>query len=90
MHKSFVLYYLFMSHLLHVDTSFRTEGSRSRRLTASYAEGWKAKNPAGTVAYRDLAADPVPYLDGTVLSAQFTAPSNHTPEQAAAHALVEV
>jgi FMN-dependent NADH-azoreductase len=87
--KSFVLYNLFMSHLLHLDSSLRTEGSRSRRLTASYAERWKAKNPAGTVAYRDLAADPVPHLDGIALSAQFTAPSDHTLEQAAAHALTQ-
>jgi FMN-dependent NADH-azoreductase len=78
-----------MSHLLHLDSSLRTEGSRSRRLTARYAERWKAKNPGGTVAYRDLAADPVPHLDGTALAAQFTAPSDHTPEQAAAHALTE-
>ena len=55
MRKSFVLYNLFMNHLLHLDSSLRTEGSRSRRLTA----------------------------------AQFTAPSDHTPEQAAAHALTE-
>jgi len=78
-----------MSHLLHVDSSLRTEGSRSRRLSARYAERWKAQNPAGTVTYRDLAADPVPHLDATALSAQNTAPAERTPEQAAAHALTE-
>jgi FMN-dependent NADH-azoreductase len=89
MHKYFVLYHLYVSHLLHLDSSLRTEGSRSRRLTARYAERWKAKNPAGIVAYRDLAAAPVPHLDGTAVSAQFTAPSDRTPDQAAAHALTE-
>jgi FMN-dependent NADH-azoreductase len=60
MHKSFVLYNLFMSRLLHLDSS-----------------------------HRDLAVDPVPHLDGIALSAQFTAPSDHTPEQDAAHALTQ-
>jgi FMN-dependent NADH-azoreductase len=78
-----------VSHLLHLDSSLRTEGSRSRRQSARYAGRWKAKNPSGTVTYRDLAADPVPHLDGTVVSAQFTNPADRTPEQAAAHALTE-
>ena len=44
-----------MSHLLHIDSSLRTEGSRSRRLSAHYAERWLAAHPGGTVTYRDLA-----------------------------------
>jgi FMN-dependent NADH-azoreductase len=78
-----------MNHLLHLDSSLRTEGSRSRKLSAHYAERWKAKNPDGTITYRDLAVDPVPHLDNVALSAQFVAASDRTPEQAAAHALAE-
>ena len=52
-----------MSHLLHIDSSLRTEGSRSRRLSAHFAERWQAANPGGTITYRDLAADPIPHLD---------------------------
>jgi hypothetical protein len=78
-----------VGHLLYLDSSLRTEGSRSRTLSARYAGRWRAKNPVGPVTYRDLAADPVPHLDGAAVSAQFTAPSERTPEQAAAHALTE-
>ena len=78
-----------MSHLLHLDSSLRTEGSRSRKLSAHYAERWRAQHPGGTVTYRDLAADPIPHLDHVAFSARFAAPADHTPEQAAASALSE-
>ena len=76
-----------MSHLLHLDSSLRTEGSRSRQLSARYAERWRARNPGGTVTYRDLAADPVPHLDQLAFLSGFIAPSDRTPEQAAARVL---
>jgi FMN-dependent NADH-azoreductase len=78
-----------MSHLLHLDSPLRAEGSRSRRLSVPCAARWRAKNAVGTVTYRDLDVDPVPQLDAAALSAQFTAPSERSPEQAAAHALTE-
>ena len=78
-----------MSHLLHLDSSLRTEGSRSRKLSAYYAERWRAQHPGGTVTYRDLAADPIPHLDHVAFSARFAAPADHTPDQAAASALSE-
>ena len=67
----------------------RTEGSRSRLLSARYAERWRAKHPDGTITYRDLAADPLPHLDDVAFSAGFVAPCDHTPEQAAARALAD-
>jgi FMN-dependent NADH-azoreductase len=76
-----------MSHLLHLDSSLRTEGSRSRKLSAHYAERWQQRHPGGTVTYRDLAADPIPHLDHIAFSARFAAPADRTPEQAAATAL---
>jgi len=85
-----MLYLLFMSHLLHLDSSLRTGGSRSRKLSAYYAERWRAQHPGGTVTYRDLAADPIPHLDHTAFSARFTAPADHTPEQAAASATLTI
>src|SRR5208282_4868309 len=78
-----------MSHLLHLDSSLRTEGSRSRLLSARYAERWRAKHPGGTVTYRDLAANPVPHLDHVAFSAAFVAASDHTPGQVAARALAD-
>ncbi len=76
-----------MSHLLHLDSSLRTEGSRSRQLSARYAERWQARHPDGTVTYRDLAADPIPHLDQAAFFAGFVAPADRTPEQAAASVL---
>ncbi|WP_327425623.1 NAD(P)H-dependent oxidoreductase (plasmid) [Streptomyces sp. NBC_01527] len=46
-----------MTHLLHIDSSARGEGSASRRLSAEYVRAWKTRNPHGTVTYRDLAVD---------------------------------
>jgi FMN-dependent NADH-azoreductase len=78
-----------MSHLLHIDSSLRSEGSRSRQLSAYYAERWRALHPDGVVTYRDLAADPVPHLDHAAFSARFVPAADHTPEQAVASAVTE-
>ena len=45
------------NHLLHIDTSLRTSGSRSRLLSARFADAWRHAHPDGTVTYRDLAAN---------------------------------
>ncbi len=50
-----------MSTLLHLDASARTR-SFSRRLSARFAEQWRAAHPSGRYLYRDLAADPVPHI----------------------------
>ncbi len=78
-----------MSHLLHLDSSLRTDGSRSRQLSARYAARWRASHPGGAVTYRDLAADPVPHLDQAAFSSGFTPPADRTPEQVAARALAD-
>jgi FMN-dependent NADH-azoreductase len=78
-----------MSHLLHLDSSLRSEGSRSRKLSAHFAERWRARNPGGIVTYRDLAADPVPHLDQVAFAAGFVPAADRTPEQAAARVLAD-
>jgi FMN-dependent NADH-azoreductase len=45
-----------MANLLHIDSSMRTEQSRSRALSRHVAEAWQSANAEGTVVYRDLAA----------------------------------
>ena len=60
-----------MPTLLHLDSSMRTESSRSRALSAHFADAWLKANPGGKVIYRDLAADPVPHLDQTAFTANF-------------------
>lgn len=76
-----------MKHLLHIDSSLRSEGSRSRKLSAHFADRWRDDNPDGIVTYRDLAVDPVPHLDDVAFFAQFVPEPDRTPEQAAAVAL---
>lgn len=76
-----------MATLLHIDASlFPGEASASRTVTAAFADAWRAAHPDGTVVYRDLAADPLPHMDALTVSAAFSDPATHSPEQAAAHA----
>ncbi|MCE6993476.1 NAD(P)H-dependent oxidoreductase [Saccharothrix sp. S26] len=57
-----------MSHLLHIDTSLRFEGSVSREVGAAFAQAWRSARPDGHYTYRDLAADPVPHVDPAALA----------------------
>jgi len=78
-----------MPTLLHLDSSMRAEGSRSRALSAHFAAAWLKANPGGDVIYRDLAADPVPHLDQAAFTANFIDAADRTPEQREARALAE-
>ncbi|WP_405865615.1 MULTISPECIES: FMN-dependent NADH-azoreductase [unclassified Streptomyces] len=76
-----------MATLLHLDSALWPEqNSASRAVTAAFRQAWESQHPDGTVIYRDLNAAPVPHLDTLTASAAFTAPAEHTPEQAAAFA----
>jgi FMN-dependent NADH-azoreductase len=73
--------------LLHIDASlFPGEASASRTVTAAFADAWREAHPDGTIVYRDLAAEPLPHMDALTVSAAFTDPAAHSPEQAAVHA----
>lgn len=51
-----------MTHLLHLDASARTN-SLSRKLGAEFVQAWREAEPDGTYTYRDLAAEPTPFID---------------------------
>lgn len=70
-----------MPTLLHIDVSPRGDWSISRKLSAAFAEQWKAKNPGGTVRYLDLATTPLPFVDLPWIAGAYSAPEQHTPEQ---------
>ncbi|MEV0602444.1 NAD(P)H-dependent oxidoreductase [Streptomyces sp. NPDC050315] len=77
-----------MATLLLIDSSVSPEGvSASRAVTAAFRKTWEEQHPGGAVIHRDLAADPLPHLDGVAASAGFSDPATHTPEQQAAFAL---
>jgi FMN-dependent NADH-azoreductase len=79
-----------MSNLLHIDSSMRTDDSRSRALSRHFAEAWRATHPDGTVTYRDLAAEPIPHLDHEAFTANLTPAQARTPYQREARALAEL
>lgn len=56
-----------MSRVLVIESSARQEGSVSRQLTADFVSRWQAANPQDQVQMRDLAKQPVPHLDETLL-----------------------
>jgi len=51
-----------MPLLLQLDSSADTRDSRSRALTATFADAWRALGPDHEVRVRDLHRDPVPHL----------------------------
>ncbi|MER6155205.1 NAD(P)H-dependent oxidoreductase [Streptomyces sp. NPDC001868] len=76
-----------MATLLHIDSSMLPgEASLSRSVSDAFRQVWEERHPQGTVIYRDLAADPVPHITADGWTAGFAAPSERTPEQAAAFA----
>jgi FMN-dependent NADH-azoreductase len=89
-----------MSSLLHLDASAR-ESSFSRQLSARFAEVWRAAHPDGRYRYRDLTADPVPFISeawtslcDAVLAAGITDIDRYssvvtTPDRRAAWSVVE-
>ncbi|MGT2426669.1 FMN-dependent NADH-azoreductase [Amnibacterium kyonggiense] len=51
-----------MPRLLQLDSSIDPGRSRTRAVTAAFADAWRARGDAFTVVRRDLHADPVPHL----------------------------
>src|SRR4051812_2232051 len=51
-----------MPNLLHLDSSADLRTSRSRSITAAFADAWTALGPHPTVTRRDLHRNPLPPL----------------------------
>nr|WP_277881179.1 NAD(P)H-dependent oxidoreductase [Leptolyngbya sp. FACHB-321] len=73
-----------MTHMLQLDASLRGERSISCQLSKAFVANWKVAHPHDTVTYRDLGYHPVPLVDEPWIAAAYSAPDQHTPEQAAA------
>lgn len=61
-----------MSRVLVIESSARQQGSVSRELTQQFIANWKAANPADQIQVRDVAANPLPHLDLTLLGGWMT------------------
>jgi FMN-dependent NADH-azoreductase len=53
-----------MKTLLQLNTSLFSSHGESSRLADAFVVTWRSRNPDGRVLVRDLAAEPVPHLDG--------------------------
>jgi FMN-dependent NADH-azoreductase len=54
-------------HLLHLDSAATINNSRSRQITAAFADAWLSGGPRYTVTHRDLHRSPLPHLADAVL-----------------------
>jgi FMN-dependent NADH-azoreductase len=71
-----------VTHLLHLDSSARRAGSTSRQLGRDLVLGWCRRDPATTLTYRDLDAEPLSFVNDSWVSAAFTPPEQHDHELA--------
>jgi FMN-dependent NADH-azoreductase len=76
-----------VTHILHIDASPRGDRSISRMLATEFISDWQSTYPNDTIAYRDLGHHPVPFVDESWIAAAYSAPDQHTPEQATAIAV---
>ncbi|HLS97365.1 MAG: FMN-dependent NADH-azoreductase [Porticoccaceae bacterium] len=76
-----------MNTLLYITASLFGEAGQSSRLGADLVDAIVAARPGTRVLRRDLAADPVPHLDGARFAAFTTAPAERDAGQRAAVAL---
>lgn len=51
-----------MPRLLHIDSSAAGDASRSRAITAAFAQAWRSCGADHTVTYRDVHRNPLPHL----------------------------
>jgi len=56
-----------MPTLLHLDSSADLTASRSRAITATFADTWRSLGDDHTVVHRDLHRDPLPHLSDAAL-----------------------
>lgn len=73
-----------MSRVLVIESSARQQGSVSRELTQQFIANWKAANPADQIQVRDVAANPLPHLDLTLLGGWMTPASQQSEAEKAA------
>ena len=76
-----------MSKVLVLKSSILADFSQSNQLADHFTASWQAAHPADTITVRDLAAKPVPVLDGELVGALRPSGGPLTPRQQDALAL---
>lgn len=72
-----------MSTLLKINASLFSGNGQSSQLTERFVAAWQASHPGTQVIERDLAASPVPHLDGARFMAFLAKPEERSAEQQA-------
>ncbi|MDD3329287.1 MAG: FMN-dependent NADH-azoreductase [Zoogloea sp.] len=72
-----------MSNLLKINASLFSGNGQSSQLTERFVAAWQASHPDTQVIERDLAANPVPHLDGARFMAFLAKPEERSAEQQA-------
>lgn len=72
-----------MKTLLQINASLFANQGQSTRLAQQFVATWQAGNADGRVVVRDLAAEPVPHLDGARFGAFLAKPEERSAEQQA-------
>jgi FMN-dependent NADH-azoreductase len=75
--------------ILQINASARAESGNSTRLANTVTAHLKNRHPAAEVEVRDLAKNPLPFLDEAGVTALFTPADQRTPEQVARISLDE-
>ena len=76
-----------MKTLLMIKCSLFGDNGQSNQLAAAFVRRWSEAHPAGRIVTRDLAADPLPHLDGDSFAGFLAEPGQRSPAQQAAVAL---
>ena len=74
-----------MSDLLHIEVSPQGENSISRAIAKEFIDTLKELNPDAIIVSRDLAAEPIPHLDGETVKAGYTPEKNRSESMKAKH-----
>ena len=72
-----------MNTLLKINASLFSANGQSSQLTERFAAAWQASHPGSRIVERDLAANPVPHLDGARFMAFLAKPEERSAEQQA-------
>ncbi len=70
-----------MSRVLIIESSARQNDSISRQLTRDFIAQWQSAHPTDAITVRDLAANPVPHLDETLLGGWMKPQEQRTAEE---------
>ncbi|MGX1125717.1 FMN-dependent NADH-azoreductase [Pseudomonas sp. HLS-6 TE3448] len=70
-----------MSRVLIIESSARQHDSISRQLTRDFIAQWQSAHPTDAITVRDLAANPVPHLDETLLGGWMKPQEQRTAEE---------